>query len=190
MNQLLFRYENEDNPCDPKNEPPPFLAAVLNFAIFGLLIAKFGQKPVSDALVKRRATIMADIENAARLKDEAESRLGEYKSKFKRLNEKLEEMRADYQAQGKAEQNRILQEAEERRTRMRRDAEFRIEQELKAARLDVLRGAVLASTKAAEELLQKKVVAGDHERLAEAYLKRFAVAASPSTRTFEGGASS
>jgi outer membrane protein assembly factor BamB len=29
--KFLWRYENPEDPCDEKNEPPPFIASVLNF---------------------------------------------------------------------------------------------------------------------------------------------------------------
>ena len=53
---------------------------------------------------------------------------------------------------------------------MRRDAELRVEQELKAARDELLREAVLAATAAAEALVQKQMSSGDHDRMAQDYL--------------------
>ena len=47
LKHILFRYENAQNPCDPKNEPPPFFASLINFAVLAFLIGKFGQKPVA-----------------------------------------------------------------------------------------------------------------------------------------------
>jgi F-type H+-transporting ATPase subunit b len=170
VNQLLFRYENEKDPCDPKNEPPPFLAQILNLGILAFILVKFGKKPMSDALVKRKQTIMADIDNATRLKDEAEERLSDYEAKLENLHETLAQLRADHAAQAEAEKKHILDEAEERRVRMRRDAEFRIEQELKQARQDLLHNAVEQAVAAAEELLQKKAAEADQQRLADEFL--------------------
>jgi F-type H+-transporting ATPase subunit b len=171
VNQLLFRYENEENPCDPRNEAPPFAATVLNFAVLLLVLYKYGRKPLSDALAKRRETIMADIDTATRLKEEAEDRLAEYEESFENLSEKLEGMRREYADQSEAEKRRIVDEAEERRARMRKDAQFRIEQELKQAKADLLREAVAASAAAAEALVVARMTTDDHERIAEDYLK-------------------
>ena len=41
VNELLFRYHNENDPCDPKNEPPPFLASVLNVGLLGFILYRF-----------------------------------------------------------------------------------------------------------------------------------------------------
>jgi F-type H+-transporting ATPase subunit b len=171
INQLLFRYENKNDPCDKDNQPPPFLATVINFAILGLILYKFGRKPLAEALVKRKATIMSDIETATKLKEDAERRLEEYEDKFERMDETLSQLRAELAAQSEQEKKHILAEAEERRVRMLRDAEFRIEQEGKAARAELLQQAVVGAAAAAEELLVKKVGPSDLDRMAEDYLK-------------------
>ncbi len=190
LNNLLFRYENEENPCDPKNESPPFAATVVNFAILCFILYRFGRKPLAEALVKRKQSIMAEIDNATRLKEEAETRLADYEEKLENIHDKLEEVRAEYAAQGEAERRHILEEAEERRSRMRRDAEFRIDQELKTARTELLREAVEKAVAGAEKTLRERIQASDHEKLAEDYLKSIgaAVAGSAKTRALSGGA--
>lgn len=171
INQLLFRYENKKDPCDKENLPPPFLASVINFAILGLILYKFGRKPLAEALLKRKTTIMADIDTATQLKEDAERRLEEYEDRFERMDEKLAELRGELAAQAEQEKKHILAEAEERRARMIRDAEFRIEQEGKAVRAELLQQAIAGAAAAAEELLVKKVGPSDLDRMAEDYLK-------------------
>jgi F-type H+-transporting ATPase subunit b len=171
VNQLLFRYENKHDPCDKDNAPPPFLATVINFGILAFVLYKFGRKPLAEALVKRKTTIMVDIETATKLKEDAERRLTEYEDKFERMDETLADLRAELAAQSEQEKKHILAEAEERRVRMIRDAEFRIEQEGKTARAELLEQAIAGATAAAEALLVKKVGPSDLERMAEDYLK-------------------
>jgi F-type H+-transporting ATPase subunit b len=176
VDRLLWRYENHNDPCDKKNEPPPLLANVINFGVLVFLLVRFGRKPIAEALVKRRDAIMGEIDNATRLKDEARARLREYKKKAENIDETLEELKAEYALQSEQEKKRILAEAEERRDRMRRDAEFRIEQERKAARLALIDESVQQAVAAAEELLKTRIEAGDHDRAAEDYLAGIAVA--------------
>ncbi len=167
LTQLLYRYENAANECDPKNQPPPFLASLLNFGLLAFVIVRFGKKPLAEALANRKKTMMAEIDNATRLKDEAEARLEDYEDKLQHLDETLEQLKKDYAAQSKAEREHVLAEAEERRARMRRDVEFRLEQELKAARIQLLQESVELAVVAAEELLKKKIAAADQERSAD-----------------------
>ncbi|MGK3997839.1 F0F1 ATP synthase subunit B family protein [Sorangium sp. So ce1024] len=178
INSLLWRYHNEQNPCDPKNQPPPFLASVLNFGLLAFIIYRFGRKPLSEALKKRKQTIMQELDNASRLKKEAEERLDEYEDKLTRLEETLAELKAEYAAQAELEKAHVLAEAEQRRVRMRRDAEFRIEQELKEARAILLQEAVQNAVAAAEELLRQRVNREDLDRVNEEYLKAIPAAVS------------
>jgi F-type H+-transporting ATPase subunit b len=170
LNKLLFRYENHDNPCDPDNEPPPFLASVLNFGLLAFILYRFGKKPITEALAKRKQSIMQEIETAERLEEEARSRLDDYEEKFEKIEDTLEALKAEYAAQAEIEKKHVLAEAEERRARMKRDAEFRIEQELKAAKIAVLNEAVDGAVAAAEEILKKKMAQADGDRLAQDYL--------------------
>lgn len=170
LDQLLFRYENPRDPCDAKNTPPPYLASLLNFGILVYILYRFGRKPMTEALVARRTTIMTDIETAERLYDEAEGRLDAYEEKLENIQTEREEKLADYAAQGEAEKKQILADAEERRARMRRDAEFRIEQEHKTVRDVLLAEAVVAATAAAEELIKKQMSRADQDKMAADYL--------------------
>lgn len=168
--QLLYRYNNEKNPCDEKNQEPPFLANLINFGILAFVIYRFGKKPLVEALAARKRTMMQEIDNATRLKREAEERLSEYEDRLQNLDEALAQMKRDYVTQGEAERKHVLAEAEERRLRMKRDVEFRLEQELKTAKAQLLQESVELAVAAAEELLTKKVGAADHERSADDYL--------------------
>lgn len=170
VNRLLFRYDNPSNPCDPRNEPPPYLAALFNFGVLAFVLYRFGRKPLAEALNKRKQAIMAEIEKAAALKAEAEARLDDYREKLRNIETKLTEVRAEYAAQAEIEQKHILAEAEERRARMRRDAEFRIEQERKAVREELLGEAVIAATTGAEELIRKTIASADQDRMAADFL--------------------
>ena len=71
---------------------------------------------------------------------------------------------------GEAERDRIVLEAEAKGERMKKDAQFLVEQELKQIRVDLQRETVEAAIAAAEELLKKRVTMADQERLAEDYL--------------------
>ncbi len=181
LNKLLWRYENKDDPCDEKNEPPPFLASLINFGVLAYLIVRFGKKPLADSLVKRKQSIMGEIENASRLKKDAQKRLKEYKKHLETIEEKRASVMAEYAAQAELEKKHILAEAEERKARMKKDAEFRIEQELKAAQAAVLEEAVEEAAGAAEQLVAKSLGQADQDRIADEYLAGLADAVARSS---------
>lgn len=190
--QLLWRYENAADECDPKNQPPPFLANVLNFGLLAFILFRFGKKPLAEALAARKKSVMQEIDVATRLKTEAEARLSDYEDKLQNLDEALEQLRKDYATQSQAEREHVLAEAEERRARMRRDVEFRLAQELKAARQELLQESVELAVAAAEELLKKKVGPTDLDRNADELIAGLAAAwkgeATPTSQSLGGAA--
>lgn len=150
--------------------PVPFGALALNAGLLYFLLFKFGRKPIGDALRQRKLGIMKGIEDAAKMKAEAEARLAEYQKKLDDVDQEVARIRREMKETGETESARILSEAKERRARMERDARTLIEQELKAARESLLRDTVRAAVKSAEATLTAKISDGDQQRLGEEYL--------------------
>lgn len=154
----------------PKGMPVPFGALALNAAILYFLLFKFGKKPISEALKSRKLGIMKGMEDAAKMKAEAEASLAKYQAKLDNIEDEIARIKQDMKEAGEAESARILSEAKERRARMERDARTLVEQELKAARESLLRDTVRAAVKSAEQTLAAKVGDADQQRLADEYL--------------------
>jgi F0F1-type ATP synthase membrane subunit b/b' len=167
-------------------EQPPYLAMFINFVLLIGMYVWLGKKPVREALKARRATVAKEIEEAQRMRREAEERAVIYQKKLEHLEEELKETRASLVQAGKSDRDRIIREAEEKATRMEKDAVFLIEQEMKQLRADLTREAVEIAITAAEEILKKRVTPVDQERLAEDYLAELA-AKSRSTASIAPG---
>jgi F-type H+-transporting ATPase subunit b len=151
-------------------EPPPFLAQLINFGVLVFIAVKFGKQPLQNALVKRKENIVRELEDARRLREAAETRLAEYEAKLGKIHEDLDRVRKEFREQGELDKQRILQEAEERRLRMKRDAEILLSQEVKQMRQDLVLEVVREATRLATELLSKELTLGDHDRFAEMFL--------------------
>jgi F0F1-type ATP synthase membrane subunit b/b' len=151
-------------------EEPPFIAMIVNFGILAAGYYLLGRKPIAAALQNRRDSIAREIEEAQRIKSEAEARAKVYQAKLESLEADVRAAREALLRAGEAERDRIVAEAEAKAERIRNDAEFIAMQELKQIRLDLWREALEAATLAAEELLKKRVSYEDQERLAEDYL--------------------
>src|SRR5262249_55085153 len=140
---------------------------------FGILVAGYyllGRKPIAAALQSRRDGIAKDIEEAQRMRREAEERASIYQAKLEKLEEEVRTAREALVRAGEAERGGINDEDDAKADWMRRDAKFLVEQEQKQIRLAPLRDTVDAAVTAAEELLKRRVSPSDHERLAEEYL--------------------
>jgi F-type H+-transporting ATPase subunit b len=150
--------------------PVPFGALLLNAAILYYLLFRFAKKPISEALVNRKNAVMRGMDEAARMKRDAEKRLGEYEAKLKNIDEEVERVRREMREAGQIERTRILAEARARRERMERDARLLIEQELKAARETLIAETVEAAVRTAKASLTSQINLGDQQRLAAEYL--------------------
>jgi F-type H+-transporting ATPase subunit b len=150
--------------------PVPFGALALNAAILYWLLIKLGKKPIATALKSRKLGIMKGMEDAAKMKAEAEASLAHYQKKLDDIDQDIERIRRDMKEDGEAESARIVSEAKERRARMERDARTLVEQELKAARESLLRETVRAAVKSAEATLTAKIGQSDQERLGDELL--------------------
>ena len=188
--------EDENAPPKPINwtdfgnkDQAPYLAALINFAILAFVYVYFGRKPIAAALTARREEVSKQIEEAQRIKREAEARSTQYASKLEDLGQELEATKGALAAAGATEKARIVREAEEKAHRMERDAEFMLQQERKQLRLDLQREAVAAAIVEAEQLLRTKLTAADQERVAEEFLVTLRAPAKAGRPDTTGGAS-
>ena len=155
---LLFR---------PKGMPAPFLATLINWLVLVWLIVSVAKKQLPIALQKRKASLVQGMEEAARVKAQAEVHLAELESKLSHVDEEIERIKAEMQRTSELERERVLREAEERRLRMERDAARLIETELESAKEQLRRDVVSAALQQATQEVRRQVNAGDQDRLFE-----------------------
>jgi len=144
-----------------------FAGSVVNFIIFCGIIIYMAKDSVQSFFKERRDDMAADMQEAERLKAEAEAKLAEYTRKLDDLASEREALLEEYNAQGEREKERLIEDAKRQVEKMRQDAELMIRQELKSAIARIEEKAVdeavnLARDMARERLekktLQKKLV--------------------------------
>jgi len=149
----------------PTGMPAPFLATCLNWLVLMSLIVVFAKKQLPAALKKRKASIVAGMEEAGRVKSQASSRLSELEEKLSRVDEEIELIKAEMQRASELERERILQEAEERRSRLERDAARLIETELEGAKEQLRREVVDAALQQASDEVSQQLTGHDQQSL-------------------------
>lgn len=149
-----------------------FQGTLVNFGALVLLLAWVIRKKGNPALAERRKQVEAELEEAKRLRAEAQQRHMETATRLEKLDQEMVQIRGDMIKAGEAERDRIVSQAEEKAARMRKDAGFLIEQQVKQLREDLTREAANAAVLAAQDLLQESTTDSDQDRLAEAYLAR------------------
>ena len=169
----LERYKKDkDEVAAGKREAAttPYIYVLINALVLFAIYYYAGKKPIGDGLKARRDTVAKELDEAAKIKAEAKAKLEEYTERLEKLDQELDRMKAELVLAGEKDRDRIVKEAEEKAERMRKDAQFLLDQELKQLRIDLLKYTVDAAAGAAEKVLSTTLTAQDRDRLADEYL--------------------
>jgi len=154
----------------PVGMPSPVGAMFLNTGILFFVLYRMAKKPVAEGLKKRKQSILQGFAEAGQMRDVAAQRLAEYERKLGAIDDEIERVRVQMREGAALERKRVLQEAKERCERMERDARLLIEQELKAAREELIRETAKGALKSAEGLITAQLTGDDKQRLLQDYL--------------------
>jgi F-type H+-transporting ATPase subunit b len=149
-----------------------FIGAIFNFTLLVIIFVWFGRKPLMTFLVNRKRDVEESLAEAATLRAAAAAKEKELSDKLAKLDHEMASIKAEMVKAGEAERDRIVEEAEAKAARIRKDAEFVVEQQMKQLRVDVTREAVDAAVAAAQEVLAQGTTSADQQRLAQDYVAR------------------
>lgn len=163
------KFDTTENPNDEAMSPP-FIAMIFNFALLiALLIWKV--RPGARAFAEKRHTeIKSALDEAAKLRAEAQAQVEEYSRKVKEAEGEVEKLLSDIRTDALAEKQRIIASAEQQAEALKRDAEQRIAAEIERARRELEHDVVAAAIGIAEKLLREKTSTADHNKLIEGFL--------------------
>lgn len=170
INWSTFGGTRRDHAGVTKPNPPPFAATLINFALLAAILIFAVKRAINPSLATRRAAIEAEISEAQRQLAEAEAQLREYKDKLEQSKDEFARLRDDLVKAGETEAQKILDEARAKADRMQSEGQALIEQEVRSLRADLIREAVDAAAKSAEQTVRSSVTAQDQARLADAFL--------------------
>jgi F-type H+-transporting ATPase subunit b len=157
---------------DHRGWPPPFGFALINFAIFVALIGHFIRPPLKEFLRDRHHRIRRDLDEAARLRKEAQAEIDACRKRVANIDEQIEELLAGIRKEAETEKARLVAAAEAEAERLKSDAERQIRVEVERARLELRQQVVEVASRFAEDLLQKKMSPEDQRRMAESFVGR------------------
>ncbi|MCA1784570.1 MAG: ATP synthase F0 subunit B, partial [Desulfobacteraceae bacterium] len=109
----------------------------LNFAVLAIALFLLGRKPVKAFFSSRKKEIADEIRDLEQKKADAEKQLAEYQARFKNLDQESKQIIADYIKQGEKAKERIIAQAQAQAVKLEDMAKRNIEQEFKAARLQL-----------------------------------------------------
>lgn len=143
-----------------------------NFLIYAFIIVKFAVPLVRSFLASRRDEVVATIEQASAKKQQAEALVKEYRSKVAGLDSEIQSMQSSLREDGEREKAKLLAEAEMLAAKIKEDARFLGEQEVKMARQQIRREMADQAEAAARDLITKNLSAADQSRLVQEFIQR------------------
>lgn len=147
------------------------LFPLANFLIFAYIIKRFALPLVRDFLKSRREEILATVKEANENKQRAEAMVQAYKGRLARLDQEVQSIQASLRADGEREKNKLLTEAEAAVAKIKEDARFLADQEVKVARQKIREDMANQAEAAAREIVQRNLSSADQRRLVEDFIQ-------------------
>jgi len=144
----------------------------INFLILAGVLVYFLRKPLSSFLKERSELLRKSIDDAAKSRAEAAEKLAAIETRTAKLADEIAEMNAKMDVEAAAEARRLQEAAAVEISRIRAQAEFAGEQEVKKAREELRQEASLLTARAAEDLVRKALSPEDQERLVRENLEK------------------
>jgi F-type H+-transporting ATPase subunit b len=142
-----------------------------NFLIYLFIIVKFALPLVRDFLKSRREEVVSTIAEASAKKQAAEAVVNDYKTKLAGLDKEIQSMHAALRDEGEREKAKLVTEARTTAVKIKEDAQFLADQEVKIAKQKVRQDLADQAEAAARELVQRNLSVADQVRLADEFLQ-------------------
>ena len=142
-----------------------------NFIIYAFIIIKFAVPLARDFLKTRHEEILAAITQATVKKQAAETLVSEYKAKLAGLDKETQSIHSLLREEGEREKSKLISEAHTMATKIKEDANFLADQEVKMARQKMREEMANQAEATARELVQRNVSGADQSRLAVEFIQ-------------------
>ena len=154
-------------------EMKDFLSRSINFAL--LLVVLFiaiRKTAIKDFFAGRREEIRKRFEELKTGKETAERRLADLEQKLKAFEVEKKEILEQFKADGLAEKERIIKEAQERAAQMIAQAELTIQREFQGARNRLQAELVDIAAQKAQEIIVEEMKEKDQDRLVREFIEK------------------
>lgn len=145
---------------------------IFNFLLLAAMFYLIWKKWIRGYLETRGKDIHNAIEEASRVRAEAEAKLKEYKQKLALLDKRIEQIHNELGLEAAEEKKRILMEAEDASSKIREQARLTAGQEIKKAKIELQKEVARLAVELAEEVLAEKIKPEDQKRLLKDYIGR------------------
>ena len=144
--------------------------SMVNFVIFLGILVYFAGPKIQDHFSNRRETLLSDLNESKRLREEAEQKFDEYSARLDALDDERKALMDEYHKQGEAEKTKLVADAKKQVEKMRADAELVIQQEMRRAVAAIQEQSVDLAMAMAEKQLIEKVDGAAQGRIVTNYV--------------------
>ena len=153
-------------------DPWTLIAQLLNLFIQVMLIKKFLFKPIREILAKRKALADAELADAAKAKEEAESLKSEYEESMKQARDKANDILNTAQKSATQQSEEIIREANAQAVSIKSKAERDIEQERRKAVNEIKDEIGDMAMEIAGKVIGREINSSDHEKLIDDFINK------------------
>ncbi|MCR4677969.1 MAG: F0F1 ATP synthase subunit B [Lachnospiraceae bacterium] len=153
-------------------DPWTLIAQLLNLFIQVMLIKKFLFKPIREVLAKRKALADAELADAAKAKEEAESLKSEYEESMKQARDKANDILNTAQKSASQQSEEIIREANAQAVSIKAKAERDIEQERRKAVNEIKDEIGDMAMEIAGKVIGREINSSDHEKLIDDFINK------------------
>jgi F-type H+-transporting ATPase subunit b len=144
---------------------------LINFLIFVYLIVRYGVPKVQSFLESRRDEAVASMAELSAKQRQAEALVQDYRQRLAALDKEAAELQAQLRDDGEREKIKLLSEAQALAAKIKEDADFLADQEIRRARQKLREEMVALAEAAARELVRRNLSAADQTRLVEGFIQ-------------------
>jgi F-type H+-transporting ATPase subunit b len=142
-----------------------------NFLIYAFILVKFALPLVRDFLRSRHEEVLAKVNQASAKRQAAEALVSEYKAKLAGLDKEVQSIHAALGEDGEREKGKLISEAQTMALKIKSDANFLAEQEIKSARQKVREEMAEQAETTARQLVERNLSSADQSRLAQEFIQ-------------------
>lgn len=150
--------------------PWTFIAQICNLFIQMYLIKRFLFKPINAVLEKRRAMAQAQLEDAKKAKEEAETMKADYEGNMAKAKAEAAEILETAQKNAVLRSEAIINEAKAQAANIRSKAEADIVQEKKKAVNDIKNEIGGIAMDIAGKVIEREISEDDHKKLIDEFI--------------------
>lgn len=147
------------------------LPRAFNLLLFLAVMFFILRKPITEALKTRRESIKEELKRARAEKEAAEAKLRTVEERLARLDQEIDEIKAEAEKEAQAEYGRLVRQAEMEAEQLKAAAQREIESAMKIARMQLREFVAEKSVELASQMLAKDIRPKDDERLLEEFTK-------------------